>query len=45
MAINGQDISNAADAGRALQRVPNGRSARILVWRGGNEVFVTVRKE
>jgi len=45
MSINGQNVSNAAEAGRMLQRVPAGRSARILVWRGGNEVFVTVRKE
>jgi serine protease Do len=45
LAVNGQNISNAAEAGRQLQRIAAGRSARILVWRGGNEVFVTVRKE
>jgi serine protease Do len=50
LAVNGQKISNASEAGRELQKVPQGRIARILVWRtdrtGGNsEVFVTVRKE
>jgi serine protease Do len=45
LAVNGQEISSAADAGRELQSVQSGRIARILVWRGDGEVFVTVRKE
>ena len=45
LSVNGQKISSAAEAGRELQKVANGRIARILVWRGDSEVFVTVRKE
>jgi serine protease Do len=45
MAVNRTPVSNAADAGRELQRVPAGRIAQILVFRDGNEVFVTVKKE
>jgi S1-C subfamily serine protease len=45
MSVNGQPVSNAAGAGRELQKVAAGRIARILVWRGDGEVFVTVKKE
>ena len=45
MAVNRTPVSNAADAGRELQRVPAGRIAQILVFRDGGEVFVTVKKE
>jgi serine protease Do len=45
ISINRQPISSAAEAGRALQQVESGRLAQILVWRAGNEVFVTVPKE
>jgi len=45
LAVNGQEVSTAAEAGRELQRIGAGRIARILVWRGDGEVFVTVRKE
>ena len=38
-------VSNAAEAGRELQKIASGRIARILVWRGDGEVFVTVRKQ
>jgi hypothetical protein len=38
-------VSNAEEAARELQQVPAGRYARILLWRGDGEVFVTVRKE
>lgn len=44
-AVNGTRVSNASEAGRELQRVQSGRIARVLVFRDGNEVFVTVRKE
>jgi S1-C subfamily serine protease len=43
--VNGQAVSSAADAGRELQKIAAGRVARLLVWRGDGEVFVTVRKE
>ncbi len=45
LAVNGTEVSSASDAGRELQRIATGRIARILVWRAGSEVFVTVRKE
>ena len=45
LSVNGQSISSAADAGRELQKIAAGRIARILVWRGDGEVFLTIRKE
>ncbi len=45
LSVNGQQVSNATETGRELQRVASGRIARVLVWRGDGEVFVTVRKE
>ena len=30
---------------QALQAVERGRSAMVLVWRGGQRVFLTIRKE
>ncbi|MGE3959430.1 MAG: Do family serine endopeptidase [Vicinamibacterales bacterium] len=45
LSVNGQEVSSAAEAGRELQRIPSGRIARVLVWRGDGEVFVTIRKE
>jgi serine protease Do len=45
LSVNGQTVASAADAGRELQQVQAGRFARILLWRGDGEVFVTVRKE
>ena len=46
LSVNGQTMSNAADAGRELQKVrrrPHRACPRV--WRGDSEVFVTVRKE
>jgi serine protease Do len=45
LSVNGQAVASASDAGRELQKVASGRIARILVWRGDGEVFVTIRKE
>ena len=46
MRVNGQRVSNAAEAARELQKVPSGRIAQILLWRDpAGEVFVTVKKE
>jgi serine protease Do len=45
LAVNGQEIETAAAAGREFQRIASGRIARVLVWRDGGEVFVTVKKE
>jgi S1-C subfamily serine protease len=45
LSVNGQKISSASEAGRELQKVASGRIARVLVWRGDSEVFITIRKE
>ena len=45
LSVNGQAVSSAAEAGRELQKIAAGRIARLLVWRGDGEVFVTIRKE
>jgi serine protease Do len=43
--VNRQLVTSASEAGAALQQIPSGRLAQILLWRGQTEVFVTVRKE
>ena len=45
LSVNGQTVADATSAARELQQVAAGRYARILLWRGDGEVFVTVRKE
>ena len=41
----GSRSRSAAEASRLLARVPSGGRAYFLVWRRGQEIFVTVRKE
>ena len=43
--VNRQDVHNAAEASRALQAVERGRSAALLIWRNGQRIFLTIRKE
>jgi serine protease Do len=45
LAVNRRSVANAAEAARELQKVPSGRIAQILVWRGDGETFVTVKKD
>jgi serine protease Do len=45
LSVNRKTVSSAAEAARALQQIPSGRIAQILVWRGDGEVFVTVKKD
>ena len=45
LSVNRRPVSNAAEAGRELQKIASGRIAQILVWRGESEVFVTVKKD
>ena len=45
LSVNGRTVADATAAARELQQVAAGRYARILLWRGDGEVFVTVRKE
>jgi serine protease Do len=42
--INGQTVSSVDQVGKALDAVPAGRTARIIVFRGGREVLTLVRK-
>lgn len=42
--VNGQDVETAADASRQLQRVEGERPALLLVQRGGQEVFLSMRR-
>jgi serine protease Do len=43
--INRRPVSTVADAARELGRVPSGSTAFLLVLSGGQESFVTIRKE
>ena len=43
--VNRAPVRSAAEAARALQKIPSGGRAYLLVWRQGQQVFVTVRKE
>ncbi|MCC7415684.1 MAG: Do family serine endopeptidase [Acidobacteria bacterium] len=43
--VNRKPVSNAAEAGRALQEIASGRIAQVLIWRDPSEVFVTVKKD
>jgi serine protease Do len=45
LSVNRKPVSNAAEAGRELQKIASGRIAQILVWRGDSEVFVTIKKD
>jgi serine protease Do len=43
--FNRNPVSSASEAARELQTVRSGEIATLLLLRGGNEVFLTVRKE
>jgi serine protease Do len=43
--VNRKPVANAADTSRELQKVTSGRSAFFLIWRRGQEIFVTAKKE
>ncbi|MEZ5283380.1 MAG: PDZ domain-containing protein [Vicinamibacterales bacterium] len=42
--VNRQAVSTPAEAGRLLGQVPDGGTAFLLIFRQGQETFVTVRK-
>jgi serine protease Do len=48
LSVMGQDVRSVDDATAALDRIQNGRTARIIVWRfergQGQEVLVQIRK-
>ena len=43
--VNGQPVTSAADAREKLQAIGNGRLARILVLRNGQELGLAIRKD
>jgi serine protease Do len=45
LSVNRKPVTNAAEAGRELQKIASGHIAQILVWRGESEIFVTVKKD
>jgi serine protease Do len=44
LAVQGQAVRSADEVTEAISRLPTGRTARILVWRGGREVLAQIRK-
>jgi len=42
--INDQKVTNVDQASKALDAVASGRNARIVVFRGGRELLVMIRK-
>jgi serine protease Do len=45
LAINGKAVTSRDEVTRTLEQIPVGRIARVLVWRGGTEQLVTMRKK
>jgi serine protease Do len=43
--VNRQRVSSAAEASRELSKVESGRTALMLILRGGQETFLTVTKD
>ena len=43
--VNRRPVSTAAEASRELSKVASGSTAFLLVQRGGQETFLTVRKD
>jgi serine protease Do len=43
--VNRKAVASASDASRELQKVRSGQIATLLVQRGGQEVFLTVKKD
>jgi serine protease Do len=42
--VNNQTVSNVSQVTRELQRAETGQPVFLLVWRDGNEVFITMSK-
>ena len=43
--VNRQPVTNVSQVTRELQRIEAGAPVFMVVWRGGQEVFVTMTKE
>jgi S1-C subfamily serine protease len=42
--VNQQPVANMNDVRRTLQSIQSGDTVFLLLWRDGNEVFVTMTK-
>ena len=42
--VNGQKVTTVEQVTKALDAVGNGRGARVIVFRSGREILVTLRK-
>jgi serine protease Do len=45
LSVNRKSVASAVEAQRELQKVQSGHLAQLIVWRGGSETFVTVKKD
>jgi serine protease Do len=45
MSVNRKPVSSAVEAQRELQKVQSGHLAQLIVFRGGSETFVSVKKD
>jgi serine protease Do len=43
--INHKPVTSAAEASRDLRQIPSGDVALMLIWRNGQQVFLTVKKQ
>jgi S1-C subfamily serine protease len=43
--VNRQAVTNATEAQRELAKVASGRSASLVVVRGGQERFIIIKKD
>jgi S1-C subfamily serine protease len=44
VSVNDQAVANVREVRAALDRIPSGRLARLVIWRAGRETLVDVRK-
>jgi serine protease Do len=45
LSVNRKSVSSAVEAQRELQKVQSGHLAQLIVFRGGSETFVSVKKD
>ncbi|HVB37001.1 MAG TPA: trypsin-like peptidase domain-containing protein [Vicinamibacterales bacterium] len=43
--VNHKAVTSAAEASRELRQIPSGNVALLLIWRNGQQVFLTVKKQ
>jgi serine protease Do len=44
LSVQGVETKNVSDVTAALNKIAAGRSARVVVWRGGREALILIRK-